>query len=113
MDALRIEPKAKFVGHLDCITKLEQKCLSSKILSGKKLSYIGTIVRVNERGAELGTLAVAEFDTTLAICVFADQGIVELLMKELHDCDPIIVFEQADRDLIQKYNCKGIKIVLE
>lgn len=113
MDTLRVEPKAKFVGHLECITKLEQKCLYSKLLSDKKSSYIGTIVRVNERGTELGTLAVAEFDNTLAICIFADQGIVELFMKELNGCDQIIVFEQADRDLIQKYNCKGIKIVLE
>ncbi|MBO5179996.1 MAG: hypothetical protein J6B87_06600 [Clostridia bacterium] len=113
MDKLLIEPKAKFAGHLNCITELEQKCLSSKILREMKPSYVGTMVRVNERGAELGTVAIADFGTTLAICVFADQGIIELFMNELHECDQILVFNQHDYELIQKYNCKNIKIIQE
>ena len=113
MDSLRIEPKAKFVGHLESITKLEQKCLNSKILANKKANYIGTIVRVNESGAELGTVAIAIFGTTLALCVFADQGIIELFMKELNGCERILVFDEYSRDLIQKYNYKNIEVVFE
>lgn len=113
MDKLKIEPKAKFVGHLDCITKLERKCIESKTFSGKKADYIGTMVRVNERDVELGTVAIAYFETTIAIEVFGDSGIIELFMKELDGCNKIVVFDNYSRDLIQKYNHKNIEVILE
>lgn len=113
MDKLRIEPKAKFLGHLEAITKLEQKCASSKILSGKKPSYIGTVVRVNERDTELGTVAIAEFGNIIALCVIAEQGIIELFMNELKGSEQILVFDQQDYDLIQKYNKQNIEVILE
>lgn len=114
MDSLRLEPKAKFVGHLNCITKLEQKCTNSQIFEGKKPNWIGTMVRVNERGTELGTIAIAEFGTTVALYTDGNnQGIIELFMNELSGCDRIIVFEEFARDLIKKHNHKNIEVILE
>ncbi len=116
MDSLRTTPKDQLVAHLEAVTQLEEKCSSSKILSGKRPNYIGTMGRVPGGCSELeiGIMAFAEFQFDRCLAIHnVDEGISELLMKELFDCNQIVVFTERDRDLIQKYAPENIKIILE
>lgn len=113
---LRFHSKEKLISLLDYAKNLEEKCSSSKILSEKIPSYVGTVVNVLENDVESGILAFAEFGTTVAVSFITDQGVPKLFMDELNKSDKykrIIVFDSYALTLLQKYNHKNIEIILD